>query len=105
MERVRALINKLQEQLDQQADTHSLLVTVQLLQAELQGASKPDASRSGSTKVAVVMPANSRRQAESIAPSYARTAKNGGTQSRWKPASLNTRYLSPPRHRQTGFIT
>ncbi|KIC95619.1 hypothetical protein OI18_05005 [Flavihumibacter solisilvae] len=75
MERVRALINKLQEQLDQQADTHSLLVTVQLLQAELQGASKPEASRSGSGKVAVVMPANSRRQAESTVPSYSQPQK------------------------------
>ena len=74
MERVRALINKLQEQLDQQADTHSLLVTVQLLQAELQGASRPDASRSGS-KVAVVMPANSRRQAENNIPTHSQPQK------------------------------
>ena len=58
MERVRALINKLQEQLDEQADNQALLATIQLLQAELQPPVAAPVSRNGSSKVAVVMPSS-----------------------------------------------
>ncbi len=61
MERVKALINKLQEQASQNADASTLLATVQLLQLEL---SKPATNgkpqQLGTAKVAVVMPTNNR---------------------------------------------
>lgn len=53
MERVGTLINKLQEQYNQQADTDKLAITAQLLLAELQML-KPITTNK--TKVAVVMP-------------------------------------------------
>ncbi|ULQ58178.1 hypothetical protein KJS94_08215 [Flavihumibacter rivuli] len=56
MERVRALVNKLQEQLDQQADASALLVTLQLLQTELLAVQSIPSNRTGSAKVAVVLP-------------------------------------------------
>jgi hypothetical protein len=52
MERVGALINKLKEQYDQNVDKNSLLVTLQLLQAELQG----QAETANSEKVSVILP-------------------------------------------------
>lgn len=60
MERVRALINKLQEQFDQGADSQALMVTVQMLQAELQTSPHAAPGRVGSAKVAVVMPSGPR---------------------------------------------
>lgn len=59
MERVRALINKLQEQMDQDADATALLRTVQLLQTALQEQASSSIVRSGNSKVAVVLPAGS----------------------------------------------
>jgi hypothetical protein len=57
MERVRALIIKLQEQADQGAEPSVLLVTAQLLQAALQEqASAASVHRNGNSKVAVVLP-------------------------------------------------
>lgn len=56
MERVKALVRKLQEQLEQQADPSSMLLTVQLLEAELTGKLAPVINRTVNTKVAVVMP-------------------------------------------------
>lgn len=56
MERVKALVSKLQDQLDQQADPASMLQTVQLLEAELSGKLAPVINRTVNTKVAVVMP-------------------------------------------------
>jgi hypothetical protein len=67
MERVKALINKLQEQLNQQADAQSLLLTVQLLEAELSAQFQPILQNSQNRKVAVVMP-HSNRQSESSLP-------------------------------------
>lgn len=66
MERVKALINKLQEQLNQQADAQSLLLTVQLLEAELSDQFQPLSQRSAHTKVAVVMPHSNRQSASSM---------------------------------------
>jgi hypothetical protein len=57
MERIEALISKLKEQFEQQADPAILLGTVQLLQFELTKL-KPGLSQSlGTAKVAVVLPA------------------------------------------------
>lgn len=56
MERVKALINKLQEQLDQNNDISAMMVTVQLLQVELQQAAQNERPQFGSAKVAVVLP-------------------------------------------------
>ena len=61
MERVKALINKLQEQLNQQADPQALLLTVQLLEAELTAQFQPTLQRSSTAKVAVVMPQSNRQ--------------------------------------------
>lgn len=66
MERVKALINKLQDQLNQQADAQSLLLTVQLLEAELSDQFQPLSQRSAHTKVAVVMPHSNRQSASSM---------------------------------------
>ncbi|HEX8332292.1 MAG TPA: hypothetical protein VF622_06695 [Segetibacter sp.] len=57
MERVGILINKLQEQLNQQADAKSMLVTVQMLNAELMQNLQQKNGHSAS-KVSVVMPNN-----------------------------------------------
>jgi len=53
MERVGALINKLKEQYDQNVDKKSLLVTVQLLLAELEQSPAENASKG---KVSVMLP-------------------------------------------------
>lgn len=68
MERVRALINKLQEQLDQGADSQAMMVTVQMIQAELQTSSQTAAARAGTSKVAVVMPAGPRLPEKEAVP-------------------------------------
>jgi hypothetical protein len=57
MERVGILINKLQEQLSQQADAKSMLVTVQMLNAELMQKLQQKNGHSAS-KISVVMPNN-----------------------------------------------
>jgi hypothetical protein len=66
MERIQALIAKLKEQADQHADPGQLLITVQLLQSELQSVQPQVASTGlptprrtlGTSKVAVVLPAS-----------------------------------------------
>jgi hypothetical protein len=68
MERIEALINKLKEQFDQHADPAQLQLTVQQLQQELSRA-QPPSKTLGTSKVAVVMPANiSPSQYEKFAP-------------------------------------
>jgi hypothetical protein len=57
MERVGILINKLQEQLKQQADAKSMLVTVQMLNAELMQ-NLQQKNGQPTSKVSVVMPNN-----------------------------------------------
>jgi hypothetical protein len=59
MERVRALINKLQEQSQQNAGAAALLSTLQQIQLELTGGSV-SSRQLGTAKVAVVMPSHSR---------------------------------------------
>jgi hypothetical protein len=60
MERIKTLINKLQEQVQQNADVSLLLATVQQIQLELSGTASMARQHPGTAKVAVVMPANNR---------------------------------------------
>src|SRR6185503_14270348 len=56
MERLQTLINRLQEQVRQNADVAQMQLTLQLLQAELNQLQKASARTLGTSKVAVVMP-------------------------------------------------
>jgi hypothetical protein len=56
MERIQALIDRLNQQAEQGADANQLLATVQLLQGELLN-QQQQSKRLGTSKVAVVMPA------------------------------------------------
>lgn len=56
MERIQALINRLQEQVKQHAEVAHMQLTVQLLQAELNQLQKSSARTLGTSKVAVVLP-------------------------------------------------
>jgi hypothetical protein len=56
MERIQTLINRLQEQVRQNADVTQMQLTLQLLQAELNQLQKASARTLGTSKVAVVMP-------------------------------------------------
>jgi hypothetical protein len=56
MERIQTLINRLQEQVRQNADVAQMQLTLQLLQAELNQLQKTSARTLGTSKVAVVMP-------------------------------------------------
>lgn len=60
MERVKALINTLQEQAQQNAGPAVLLATLQQLQLELTGGVQAASRQLGTAKVAVVMPSHSR---------------------------------------------
>lgn len=60
MERVKALINKLQEQAQQNAGAAALLSTLQQIQLELTGGTVASSRQLGTAKVAVVMPGHSR---------------------------------------------
>jgi len=60
MERVKALINSLQEQAQQNAGPSVLLAILQQIQLELTGGVIASARHLGSSKVAVVMPSHSR---------------------------------------------
>jgi len=57
MERLKQLIGKLNEQFEQNADNKQLLVTTQLIEAELMRLSSASREAQGTSKVAVVMPA------------------------------------------------
>ena len=56
MERIQTLINRLQEQVKQNAEVAHMQLTVQLLQAELNHLQKSSARTLGTSKVAVVLP-------------------------------------------------
>ncbi|HMR93312.1 MAG TPA: hypothetical protein PKC69_13400 [Chitinophagaceae bacterium] len=62
MERIETLINRLREQYDQKADAAQLMMTLQLLQQELQSRMKAPRTL-GTSKVAVVMPSGSHADA------------------------------------------
>jgi hypothetical protein len=59
MERIQLLISKLNDQFQQKAEASQMLVTVQLLQAELQQQQSNGRQYLGTSKVAVVMPKSS----------------------------------------------
>lgn len=74
MERIQSLINRLQEQLNQQANAAQMLGTLQLLQAELFQIASSSNKTLGTSKVSVLMPstpqfAKQPREVE-VAPSY-----------------------------------
>jgi hypothetical protein len=56
MERIQALINRLQEQVKQNADVAQMQMTVQMLQVELNKLQKSSVRTLGTSKVAVVLP-------------------------------------------------
>jgi len=56
MERIEALISKLKEQFEQQADTAQMLLTAQMLQQELYILREGAPQTLGTPKVAVIMP-------------------------------------------------
>jgi hypothetical protein len=58
MERIQALINQLQEQLNQQADMGQMMATLQLLQAEVSQSSVNPGKSLGTSKVSVLMPSS-----------------------------------------------
>jgi hypothetical protein len=77
MERIQSLINRLQEQLDEQANASQMLGTIQLLQAELAQVASGSGKTLGTSKVSVLMPSsprymNQEREAEITTTSYAR---------------------------------
>ena len=56
MERIQTLINRLQEQVRQNADVSQMQMTIQLLQSELNQLQKTSARTLGASKVSVVLP-------------------------------------------------
>ena len=56
MERIKTLINRLQEQVKQNADVSQMQMTLQLLQSELNQLQKTSARTLGTSKVSVVLP-------------------------------------------------
>jgi len=56
MERIQALVNRLQEQVKQNADVAQMQVTLQLLQAELNQKQRTSVRTLGTSKVSVVLP-------------------------------------------------
>jgi hypothetical protein len=56
MERIEALINKLKEQFDENADPSQLLLTVQMLQAELGQMQSKSSRVLGTSKISVILP-------------------------------------------------
>ena len=56
MERIQALINRLQEQVKQNADVAQMQFTLQMLQTELNQLQKTAIRTLGTSKVAVVLP-------------------------------------------------
>lgn len=77
MERIQSLINRLQEQLNDQANAAQMLGTIQLLQAELAQSASGSNKTLGTSKVSVLMPASPQyikqeREMETTTTSYAR---------------------------------
>lgn len=56
MERIQALVNRLQEQLDQHADAVQMLTTLQMIQGELINSLADHHKKAGTSKVSVLMP-------------------------------------------------
>ena len=60
MERIRVLINKLQEQAEQNADASILMATVQMIQAELTESSTSMPKQRSTSKVSVMLPSSNK---------------------------------------------
>jgi hypothetical protein len=71
MERIEALINKLKQQFEQQADPNVMAGTVQLLQFELTKLAVNNRQNLGTSKVAVVLPASGSSSINSLYEKYA----------------------------------
>lgn len=71
MERIEALINKLKQQFDQNADPSIMAGTVQLLQFELSKLASNGRHSLGTSKVAVVLPSNPSASVNSLYEKYA----------------------------------
>src|SRR5688500_15437839 len=71
MERIEALINKLKQQFDQNADPLIMAGTVQVLQFELNKLANNRGQSLGTSKVAVVLPSNPTTTANSLYEKYA----------------------------------
>ncbi|HET9744933.1 MAG TPA: hypothetical protein VFP97_04410 [Chitinophagaceae bacterium] len=96
MERIQTLINRLQEQVRQNADVAQMQRTLQLLQAELDQLQKASARTLGTSKVAVVMPT---RVAVATAPVVAEEMKNEIKEEEpvvMPAATANTKFESQP---------
>ncbi|HLF46106.1 MAG TPA: hypothetical protein VI548_06755 [Chitinophagaceae bacterium] len=77
MERIQSLINRLQEQLNQQANAAQMLATIQLLQSALTQSASGANKTLGTSKVSVLMPASlhftkQEQEIESPASAYAK---------------------------------
>jgi len=62
MERIQALINRLQDQLNQQADVVQMLSTIQLIQGELIKSLSESTKTLGTSKISVLMPASNQHE-------------------------------------------
>ncbi len=71
MERIEALINKLKQQFEQQADPNVMAGTVQLLQFELSKLAVNSRQNLGTSKVAVTLPASSASTVNALYEKYA----------------------------------
>ena len=71
MERIEALINKLKQQFEQNADPNVMAGTVQLLQFELSKLSVNSRQNLGTSKVAVTLPASATSTVNSLYEKYA----------------------------------
>lgn len=98
MERIQTLINRLQEQVRQNADVAQMQRTLQLLQAELDQLQKASAKTLGTSKVAVVMPT---RVAVATAPLLTEEIKNEIKEE--EPAVIPAVKAKPKTESQPGF--
>ncbi len=92
MERLATLIGKLNEQFAQNADPAQLMVTIQLIQGELNRLSVASGKTLGSSKVAVVMPSVKKYSASEIGntavekePEFLQVVEKNGTHQNAKP--------------------
>jgi type II secretory pathway pseudopilin PulG len=105
MERIKALISKLQEQLDQNSDVSAMMVTTQLLQVELQQAAQNNGRQHlGTAKVAVVLPI-SHQQPASISTPTTQHSEPGPAINESKKASAKSNHTQPAKkHDHIGWL-
>jgi hypothetical protein len=104
MERIRALINKLQQQSEQKADPVEMLGTVKLLQLEL-SAQCTSSKHEGSSKVAVVFPSGVHSAAQVSAYEPIRSnVKEPEPKPQLKTAEIKETVSSPKKHDNSGWL-